>query len=747
MYTSDDLDFRLIDPEYISEYDMDAKRMNQVYNKMERASGRGVEMYGDGYLASMGGEGGYLSSMGGEGATFRGHHATLMGLESPSQQIIDLLENPKIKSILTKDTQKEGSLSEQELLENKHNRLKQILKGSLVAVAVCLFSYYLYKNGFASWADIKEQSKNNYTTFSTKAIEWYGKFKGIAKAGVPLAMSAFQGAKKLLNRKKPQEKPHRKKPQEKPPGTEEVHGVPESGVSIPPAQIVDPSTSTTPILGPGFGGYLTSGINSGGARFVGHSAYQIGLSNLLEEQRLKNLITSNESPDRNANRFMEFISNHKSALSALGTASVALVVLLYANHLYRSGMTYEQLKNSIMQAPDKFKADAHKWATTIKGFMSGIYNKIRKTTPATPATATSALGFGDIYDDLEDNPVEGGMIPIPAILGAISAAPSLINMGISGIKWIVNKIKNRKKKPEIGRVAYGRTDEGEETASGMHKHKKLDPDTYQYLEKLKEYSPEFKKIEKANLRHKNINPMTYYKNLMQGTGYLLTKVGFPQEYAQQYIDHISKKKFGGSMAKRIMESDDSKLPKIKNLKYSDLVAPIILGRGIHTLSKNGMKESDAKTLSIAVNEIIMSHGKKEFNKNVDNITKGGSVFKTLQNKINKVTGKYGEAIEKRIPAGVPYSIMHKSIVGKKRASSKFMDTLGNATSFVSRLAPLVPLGMAAYDYYSRPSYTAPPAYNPEYTSQSPLASAPPIGTGKYKKGLADRARERSLYEV
>ena len=253
------------------------------------------------------------------------------------------------------------------------------------------------------------------------------------------------------------------------------------------------------------------------------------------------------------------------------------------------------------------------------------------------------------------NPQEGGFAFLPALM---AMAPTVLPMIVSGVKWIVEKIKNRNKKPTT-----------DTTGTGRKKNKKLDPEVYQYLERLKEHASEFKKIEKDTLKQTNTNPLTYHKNLLHATGYGLRKVGFDKEYVKQYIDHISKKKFGSGMAKKILESDESALPKVKRLKYSDLISVANVGRGIHTLTKEGMSDNNAKTLSVAVNEIIMSRGKKELNKNIDNVTKGGSVYKTLQNKLHKVLIKHGGAIEKRMPSGIPYQLMKKSLIGKKRANS------------------------------------------------------------------------------
>ena len=354
----------------------------------------------------------------------------------------------------------------------------------------------------------------------------------------------------------------------------------------------------------------------------------------------------------------------------------------------------------------------------MKGWKEGIYHE-----PESQPGEEAAEGFNGGYLT-SSNPQEGGFVQfLPAIMGALSAAPQLISLASQGINWIRNKLSGKKK-----------ADNEEERASGMGLNEKDHSDNIPYIARMASHSKELGKIEKTALRHKNINPVTYYKNLMHGTGYALTCAGFTKDQAHEFINHISKKKFGRGMAEKILNSEEKDYPRIKRLKYADLAAPVLLGRGIHCLTKNGMSENDAKVLSATVNGLVMSHGKREFNKPITNIMKGGGVFKTLQNKIHNVTIAYGGAIEKRLPAQVPYKLMRKSVVGKKR--SNLLDTIGKTASVASALAPL---GLMAYKHFTNQPYTAPPAYNPAYEP-----SAPPVGSGKKKKVFID---ERAMYEL
>jgi len=351
-------------------------------------------------------------------------------------------------------------------------------------------------------------------------------------------------------------------------------------------------------------------------------------------------------------------------------------------------------------------------------------------------------------------PTRGGF-PIAAVISAIpaiiQAAPTLISLVKSGIEWITGKNKKKERLQEA-------------SASGMRQHKKIDHNmVVEHLSKLEKHIPELKKIEKKSLRHKNINPLTYYKNLVQATGYVLhNKLEFPHEKVKDYISSTMKKHFGNEMKDKIFKSDedDKALPKVKKLKYSDLIQPMTMGRGIHTLKKNGMNEDDSKKMSVLLNETIMTCCKKQLNKPISDLTKGGNVFKTLRNKMHNSTVENGGKIIRRLPKEYPYQIMKRSIVGKKRHN--MMGKVLKAAQMASNLAPL---GNHIYNYMSKsmspPIQTQeekPPSYEESektmpYEEKEP--TAPPVeskGGSKKKRKVVKTQKlfnemDRNIYQA
>ena len=152
------------------------------------------------------------------------------------------------------------------------------------------------------------------------------------------------------------------------------------------------------------------------------------------------------------------------------------------------------------------------------------------------------------------------------------------------------------------------------------------------------------------------HPLKFYRNVMTMTGKGLSIIGFDDEDVSKYVEHMAKHYFGLQMGKKILESDLDNLTKKKLLKRSDLLTPILMGRGIHRLIKNGTPPESAQQVAHMITQAILEHpqGKKYFDKVYKH--KGGSIFGKMRGKLRKFWASHGDKILTGLKVATPLAL-------------------------------------------------------------------------------------------
>jgi len=180
-----------------------------------------------------------------------------------------------------------------------------------------------------------------------------------------------------------------------------------------------------------------------------------------------------------------------------------------------------------------------------------------------------------------------------------------------------------------------------------------------FNEKLKdkEFVKHLSSFEKDLSITKN-NPMKYYKAMGGAIGYgLIEGCGVQKADAITFINKYYKRKFGSDMGQKILHHD-GKGKNLKHLTKANLIAPIILGRGIHVLTKNGMPQKEATEYSRLIAEHILKH--RALRKVMKNPHKYGSIFKTLRHNIQKYDVPEDEEITKKVSPSMIKLILTKN---------------------------------------------------------------------------------------